>query len=88
MAARMRDRGKILGSLETVYREAFESARESGDDESMARLDFEYQRDQLQLEVLLDVRDLLATSTEEPEGAKVTSLIDRAQKLKNLTRLR
>ena len=62
--------------------------RERGVDDSMARLDFEFQRDQLRLEVLLDVRDQLARPAGEPEGTKVTSLIDRAQQLKNLTRLR
>lgn len=81
----MRDRSRVLQSLEGVYREAFESAREREDQAEMARLDLEYQRDQVQLEVLLDVRDLL--SAPEPD-AKEPSLLEKAQALRRLTRLR
>ena len=47
----MRDRQKILDNLESLYRDAFARAQESDDAEAMARLDFEFQREQLQLEV-------------------------------------
>jgi hypothetical protein len=75
----------VLQSLEGVYREAFESAQERKDTAEMARLDLEYQRDQLQLEVLLDLRDLLSTPEAEEKGP---SLLERAQALRRLTKLR
>lgn len=85
----MRHRDQILNSLERVYREAFAAAETREDGAAMDRLDFQFQRDQVELEVLLDIRDLLASqgpeaSTEE----KVGGLLDTAQKIKNLTRLR
>jgi hypothetical protein len=46
-----------MENLETMYREAFERARASGDDAQMATLDFAYRREQLYLEILLDIRD-------------------------------
>lgn len=83
----MRERERILGNLETVYRGAFDDAGERGDEERMQRLDFDFQRDQLLLEALLDIRDLLAAGgAGESEG--VGGLIDRARALKDLTRLR
>ena len=83
----MRQRARILDGLETVYRDAFGDAEKRNDHERMGRLDFEFQRDQLFLEVLLDVRDLLASaSVETAEGT--TSLIDRAKALKDLAKLR
>jgi hypothetical protein len=74
----------VLQSLESVYRTAFEEARERQDTDTMARLDLDYQRDQLELEVLLDIRDLLLPAQEE-EGS---SLLDKAQALRNITKLR
>jgi hypothetical protein len=81
----MRSRSRVLQSLEGVYREAFESAQERQDTAEMARLDLEYQRDQLQLEVLLDLRDLFSVSEPEEKGP---SLLERAQALRRLTKLR
>lgn len=83
----MRDRDRILGSLEGVYRGAFDEAERRSDRERMERLDFDFQRDQLLLEVLLDLRDLLA-ATPAQDGEGGPSLLDRAKALKNLTRLR
>lgn len=80
----MRDRERVLQSLENVYRGAFGAAEEAGDASTMARLDLDYQRDQLQLEVLLDMRDLL--TPEQPD--KTTSLLEKAQQLRRLTKLR
>jgi hypothetical protein len=82
----MRDRERILQSLEKVYRGAFSSAEEAGDAPQMARLDLEYQRDQLHLEVLLDIRDLLVP--EKPQEDKTTSLLAKAQQIRRLTKLR
>lgn len=52
-----RSRERIMENLETMYREAFERAKESGDEHQMATLDFAYRREQLYLEILLDIRD-------------------------------
>ena len=81
----MRDRQRILDNLEKLYRgELDRSAGSAGGDGG--RLDFEFQRDQLYLEILLDLRDLLG---ESPADEKSTSsLLEKAQQLRNLTRLR
>ena len=86
----MRDRQRILQNLETLYREAFHEAESREDRERMSRLDFDFQRDQLYLEALLDVRDLLVPSPpkESDGGGGVSSILDKAQKLRNITRLR
>ena len=53
----MRDRQRILDNLEKLYRgELDRSAGSEGVDGG--RLDFEFQRDQRYLEILLDLRDL------------------------------
>ena len=83
----MRSRERVLQSLENVYRGVFGVAEESGDAEAMARLDLDYQRDQLQLEILLDIRELL--TPEQPDVPDpATSLLEKAQKIRRLTKLR
>ena len=82
----MRTRSTVIGSLEGMYREAFEKAGEAGDRDRMDALDFGFQRDQVMLEVLLDMRDLLsglpkADAPEEP------SLMDKARAIRKFTRL-
>ena len=52
-----RSRERILENLEEMYREAFERAKTGGDPAQMASLDFAYRREQLYLELLLDIRD-------------------------------
>lgn len=88
----MRERNQILDSLERVYRDAFQAAEERDDAAAMADLDFRFQRDQVNLEVLLDIRDLLTPADpDETVDEKVGGLLDTAQKIKkikNLTRLR
>ncbi len=100
----MRQRDRILTSLDKVYREAFEAAQARDDRATADRLDFEYQRDQIHLEVLLDLRDLLAAgaaaaqapsetseSAEASGGASATGvadLLDKAQAIRRFTRLR
>ena len=81
----MRDRQRILDNLEKLYREEL-SRGAGGEEADSGRLDFEFQRDQLYLEVLLDLRELLGGSAEEPQST--SSLLDKAQKLRDLTRLR
>ena len=51
----MRDRQKILGNLDSLYREGFLRAEEDGNQEAMVSMDFDFQRDQLFLEALLDI---------------------------------
>jgi hypothetical protein len=81
----MRERQRIVDNLEKLYRE--ELARDADNDSVDAtRLDFEFQRDQIYLEVMLDLRDLLGQTPEEADST--SSLLDKAQKLRNLTRLR
>ena len=52
-----RSRDRILANLDEMYREAFERAKATGDEQQMATLDFAYRREQLYLEILLDIRD-------------------------------
>ncbi len=84
----MRERDRVLRSLENVYREAFGAAEAAGDGAAMSRLDLDYQRDQLHLEVLLDIRDLLSAPEEEDGADKTISLLEKAQNLRRLTKLR
>jgi Spy/CpxP family protein refolding chaperone len=57
----MRTRDQILANLESTYREQYDRARNDNQARRMEELDAGYQRDQLMLEVLLDMRELLAT---------------------------
>ncbi|HSW28861.1 MAG TPA: hypothetical protein VLH75_05110 [Longimicrobiales bacterium] len=81
----MRERDRVIQSLEGAFREAFRAAQERDDKGGMAKLDLDFQRDQIHLEVLLDIRDLLSVPTQE---GKVSSLLEKAQALRQLTRLR
>lgn len=81
----MRARDRVLQSLENVYREAFVAAEKTGDSAAMARLDLEYQREQLHLEVLLDIREMLTPS--EGVADRATSFLAKAQQLRRLTKL-
>jgi hypothetical protein len=83
----MRNRERVLQSLEKVYREAVTAADTASNSEQMATLDREYQRDQLQLEVLLDIRDLLMPA-EADKTDKTISLLEKAQSIRKLTKLR
>jgi hypothetical protein len=63
-----RPRERILGNLEAIYREAYERAKAAGDQTRMAEVDAAYQREQLLLEVLLDIRDALVVAPAEAGG--------------------
>jgi hypothetical protein len=66
----MRERQRILGNLDQLYREAF-------------------QRVEGNLEVALDVRELLSTmGTGKDAEEKTKSLLEKAQAIRRLTRLR
>ena len=86
----MRDRQRILDNLEKLYRDELErgarTERAGGEGAGGERLDFEFQRDQLYLEVMLDLRDLMSGSPEEEKST--SSILEKAQQLRNLTRLR
>lgn len=56
----MRSRQQILDNLETTYRDQYNQAKTQQQSHRMAELDAGYQRDQLMLEVLLDIRELLS----------------------------
>jgi hypothetical protein len=62
----MRSRDQILTNLEVTYREQYDRARTDNQSRRMEELDAGYQRDQLMLEVLLDVRELLSTRSIPP----------------------
>ncbi|HSD32197.1 MAG TPA: hypothetical protein VLB49_09825 [Gemmatimonadales bacterium] len=64
-----RPRERILANLETVYREAYDRAKAAGDERRMLDLDAAYQREQLLLEVLLDIRDALQAAPGPREAA-------------------
>ncbi|MDE2678246.1 MAG: hypothetical protein F4087_00385 [Gemmatimonadetes bacterium] len=83
----MRAKSRIIGSLETVYTEAYEKAAGTDDRSRMEALDFGFQRDQIMLEVMLDLRDALATLQEEAAPDE-PSLLDRAKAIRDLARLR
>jgi hypothetical protein len=87
----MRPRDRILANLESIYREAYDRAKATNDQARMADLDAVYQREQLLLEVLLDIRDALtsqpaATST----GSDKTSSdpIAALETIRRITRFR
>jgi len=89
----MRTRRQILDSLESNYVQALSAAHARGDEAEAARLELDFVRDQIQLEVLLDLRALLSPPAEtEPgdaqSGASVQGILDTAAKIRNLTRLR
>ena len=81
----MRDRQRIVSNLEKLYRDELDRRAGTGG-ASGERLDFEFQRDQLYLEVMLDLRDLMSGAPEDEKST--SSLLEKAQQLRNLTRLR
>ena len=76
-----------MTSLETVYREAYARADQAGNKDEMARLDLEYQRDQLYLEGILDVRELLDRGVAADAAAESSeSLLEKAQAVRKLVK--
>lgn len=80
----MRPRDRILANLESIYRESYDRAKASGETARMVDLESAYMRDQLMLEILLDVRDLFATVP--PSPAAETSPLERLDQLRRLVR--
>jgi ABC-type phosphate transport system ATPase subunit len=81
-----RSRDRILGNLESIYREAYDRAKSTDDPLRMMDLDASYQREQLLLEVLLDIRDAMISANEAPSGAGAA--LGKLKKIKDLTKLR
>jgi len=82
-----RPRQKILDNLEAIYREAYDRASAAGDQVRMADLDAAYQREQLLLEVLLDVRDAL-TAPAAPSGQSGPDPMSALETIHRIAKLR
>jgi len=76
----MRARDRILANLEAIYRESYDRARTSGDEGRMIDLESAYMRDQLMLEILLDIRDLFSVAP----AAKGAGALDTLERLRRL----
>lgn len=81
-----RHRQQILDNLEAIYREAYDRAKKTGDERRMADLDAAYQREQLLLEVLLDIRDGLGkpAPTKPDSGADPIAALDTIRRITKL----
>jgi hypothetical protein len=84
MVTRMRSRERILANLEAIYRESYERAKGVPDEGRMIELDSGYMRDQLMLEILLDIRDLFSVA---PAASGGTAL-EKLEAIRRLTKLR
>lgn len=82
----MRARDRILSNLEELYRDTYERARAAGDQRRLEELDAAYVRDQLMLEILLDIRDLFSVAPAAP--AQGSSALEKLESLRRLTKLR
>lgn len=77
----MRPRDAVLGNLESIYQSSFDAAKTAEQPRRMEELDNAYQRDQLMMEVLLDVRDLLARQPAAPPGQSVLDQLEALRRL-------
>ena len=80
----MRSRERILGNLESIYRESYDRAKKAADDGRMMDLESGYMRDQLMLEILLDIRDLFSVAP----AATGSSALEKLESIRRLTKLR
>ena len=84
-----RHRQQILDNLDSIYREAYERAKAAKDERRMADLDAAYQREQLLLEVLLDIRDgLTAPAKPKPPSDAGSSPIAAIDTIRRIAKLR
>lgn len=81
-----RPRDRILANLERLYRDAYDRAKATGDERRMVDLDATYQRDQLLLEVLLDIRDALVArpASKAEAGADPVAALETIRRLSRL----
>ena len=84
--ADIRPRERILANLETIYRESYERARKYGDEGRMIDLESAYMRDQLMLEILLDIRDLFSVAPAASSSG--ATALEKLEAIRRLTRLR
>ena len=80
----MRSRDRILANLESIYRESYDRAKTSGEAGRMIDLESAYMRDQLMLEILLDIRDLFSVAP----AASGASALDKLEAIRRLTKPR
>ena len=80
----MRSRDRILANLESIYRESYERAKTAGEGARMIDLESAFMRDQLMLEILLDIRDLFAVAPAASGG----SALEKLEAIRRLTKLR
>jgi hypothetical protein len=87
----IRPRQRILDNLEAIYREAYERAKGASDEKRMLDVDAAYQREQLLLEVLLDIRDTLAalpSSADRPGDRPLPDPLATLEGIRRITKLR
>jgi len=79
----MRTRDRILANLESIYRESYDRAKTAGESGRMIDLESAYMRDQLMLEILLDIRDLFSVAPAAPadSGASALEKLDQLRRL-------
>jgi hypothetical protein len=78
----MRSRDRILANLESLYRESYDRAKTAGEAGRMVDLESAYMRDQLMLEILLDIRDLFSVAPAASGG----SALEKLDQLRRLVR--
>jgi hypothetical protein len=78
----MRSRDRILANLESIYRESYDRAKQGADKTRMIDLDSAYMRDQLMLEILLDIRDLFSVAPAASGG----SALEKLEAIRRLTK--
>jgi len=83
-----RPRAQILENLDSVYREAYERAKAAKDERRMADLDAAYQREQLLLEVLLDIRDGMSGPQKPKPPSETSNPIAALDAIRRITKLR
>ncbi len=86
--AAVRPRQQILENLDSVYREAYERAKAAKDERRMADLDAAYQREQLLLEVLLDIRDGMSGPAKPKSSSETGNPIAALDAIRRITKLR
>lgn len=80
----MRTRDRILANLEAIYKESYDRAKGLADEGRMLDLESAYMRDQLMLEILLDIRDLFSVAPAASGG----SALEKLEAIRRLTKLR
>jgi hypothetical protein len=83
-----RARQQVLDNLDAIYREAYERAKAAKDERRMADLDAAYQREQLLLEVLLDIRDALGAPATPKDPHPRPDPVAALETIRRITRLR